>query len=300
MTKEKKLVDTSKENFLQEFLSIKPRLSSHQYEWKGINFSNIEVPPVEVPEHVCPQHIISIPYGLPHKGLSVETLINGKMRSEKYYSGDIIFDPAHTPRRVIHTSSARVYSISLDPSIISQIDCEQFNPDSIELLPIFRKEDSLILQIGKAINKELEFGYPFQAYIDSLKTCLATHLIKNYASTYIYLKEYKGGLSDNKLSEVTEYINNNLSKNISINDLSESVGISQYYFSRLFKQSIGISPYQYIIQRRIDKAKNLLCRQELDIAEIALHCGFAHQSHLNRYFKKLTGTTPNKYRHAQN
>ncbi|BDM83770.1 helix-turn-helix transcriptional regulator [Acaryochloris marina] len=300
MTKKRQFIDTSKGNFLQEFISLKPLLSSHQYVWKGINFLNVEVPPGEIPEHESPQHIISIPYWLPQNSLSVETLVQGKMRAEKYCLGDIIFDPAHSPRRVIHNSTVGAYSISLDPSIVTQIDCEQINPDCIELLPMFRNEDPLVVQIGKAINKELELGNPFQAYIDSLKTCLAAHLVKNYASIAFNFKEYKGGLSKPSLTKVTEYINDNLSKDISIRDLSKLVGISQYYFSRLFKQSVGVSPCQYIIQQRIDKAKNLLEMQNSNIAEIALNCGFTHQSHLNRYFKKHTGTTPKKYKQSHN
>lgn len=296
MKKKRQFIDTSKRNFLQEFISIKPRLSSHKYEWKGINFFNIEAPPGEVPEHVCPQHIISIPYGLTQNGISVETLVNEKMRSEKYYSGDIIFDPAYSSRRVIHTSTTEAYSISLDPSTISKIDCEQFNPDSIELIPIFRKKDALIIQVAKAINKELEFGNPFQAYIDSLKICLAAHLVRNYASLKFNFKEYRGGLSMHKLTQVTNYINDNLSKDISITELAKLANYSQYYFSRLFRQSKGVSPCQYIIQQRIIKAKHLLKLNEHEIAEIALCCGFTHQSHLNRYFKEHTGTTPKKYR----
>ena len=70
--------------------------------------------------------------------------------------------------------------------------------------------------------------------------------------------------------------------------------MSPYYFSRLFKQSTGLSPYQYIIQSRVDRAKRLL-DQGLAIADIAYSVGFASQSHLNRHFKRLVGVTPKAF-----
>ncbi len=70
--------------------------------------------------------------------------------------------------------------------------------------------------------------------------------------------------------------------------------MSPYYFLRLFKQSMGITPHQYILQRRIEKAKFLLQHGE-SIAEIAIKVGFCDQSHLTQYFKRIVGVTPKKF-----
>ncbi|BDM83777.1 helix-turn-helix domain-containing protein [Acaryochloris marina] len=295
----RRFIDTSKANFLQEFISLKPTLSSYQYEWKDISFLHVNAPPGEIPEHECPQHIITIPLILPQNIITVETLVKGTMKSVNFCLGDITIEPSNITRRTILFSSVECYNISLEPSLINHIDVEQFNPDSIELLPTIQRNDPLIYHIAKKINDELESGKPLQIYIDSLKTCLAAHLLKNFSSKDFCFNEYSGGLSSLKLRMVTEFINDNLSENISLNILSKLVDISPYYFSRLFKQSTGLSPCQYIIKQRINKAKNLLSNQDLDIADIALICGFTHQSHLNRYFKKHTGTTPKKFRKSQ-
>ncbi|WP_302885419.1 helix-turn-helix domain-containing protein [Kovacikia minuta] len=79
-------------------------------------------------------------------------------------------------------------------------------------------------------------------------------------------------------------------------DLSSLLGMSEFYFSRQFKQATGISPYQYLLQQRIERAKQLLKRSNHSIADIALTCGFNSHSHLSKQFRQLTGTTPKAYR----
>ena len=71
--------------------------------------------------------------------------------------------------------------------------------------------------------------------------------------------------------------------------------MSPHYFSRLFKQTTGISPHQYVISCPIERAKDLLKQGKLSIAEIAKEVGFVDQSHLHRYFKRLVGITPKAF-----
>ena len=72
--------------------------------------------------------------------------------------------------------------------------------------------------------------------------------------------------------------------------------MSPYYFMRMFKRSMHITARQYVIQQRIDRAKELLRSPELEIAEVAYQCGFTNQSHLTNVFRRSTQTTPNAYR----
>ncbi|MGB6016783.1 MAG: helix-turn-helix transcriptional regulator, partial [Nodosilinea sp.] len=73
-------------------------------------------------------------------------------------------------------------------------------------------------------------------------------------------------------------------------------GMSAHYFSQLFKQSTGFAPHQYVIRCRVERAKTLLAQPHTPIADIAYQVGFAHQSHLNRHFKRLVGVTPGQWR----
>lgn len=298
MAARQQIVDTSDENFLQDFISMRPLLTSYESSWDDISFIYSKTPVGAIPEHICPQHIITIPYRLPKETITVESLVDGKMRPIPHHVGEINFDPINTPRQYVHKHVLEGICICIGSSLVENIDPNHFNPDSIELVQIYGQEDPLLYQIGATIKKELESGKICQPYIESLTSLLSVHIIKNYASRKLTFKEYKGGLSHYKLNQVVDYINDNISKEISLKELANLIGISQYYFSRLFKSSMGVSPYQYITQQRITKAKRLLADCDVDLSEIALRCGFTHQSHLNRHFKNHTGTTPKRYRNS--
>jgi AraC family transcriptional regulator len=71
--------------------------------------------------------------------------------------------------------------------------------------------------------------------------------------------------------------------------------MSESHFSRSFKRSVGIAPHQYLMQQRVERAKQLLKRQAISISHIALDCGFANQTHLTKVFRQMTGVTPKAY-----
>ncbi|NET31843.1 MAG: helix-turn-helix domain-containing protein [Cyanothece sp. SIO1E1] len=108
--------------------------------------------------------------------------------------------------------------------------------------------------------------------------------------------ESKDELPRAMLRKAIEYINMNLNQDLTLPVIAEQVGMSQYYFCRLFKESMSITPHQYVIQQRVERAKQLLKQRELSIADIAFQCGFSHQSHLTRHFRQNTGMTPKIYR----
>ncbi len=101
---------------------------------------------------------------------------------------------------------------------------------------------------------------------------------------------------DRQLLQVIDYINDYLAEEIKLSDLAELLGMSQFHFSHLFKQSMGVPPHQYVIQQRVERAKQFLKQTELSIAEIAFLCGFNSHSHLSKWFRQLTGMTPKAYR----
>ncbi len=102
-------------------------------------------------------------------------------------------------------------------------------------------------------------------------------------------------LSPQQLRHTVDYIQANLHRALNLPIIATHLDLSYYDFCSLFKKSMGISPWQYVIKHRIDRAKELLKEQKLSIAEIALACGFSHYSHLNKHFQKVTGTTPGNY-----
>ena len=128
---------------------------------------------------------------------------------------------------------------------------------------------------------------------------LAVHLLRHYATVTHPVRAYTGGLSRATLRRVLEFIHAHLDTDLSLTAMATTAGMSPYHFARLFKQSTGQAPHQYVIARRIAQAKHLLTTTELPIATIAYQVGFASQSHLARHFRQRTGVTPKAYREAR-
>jgi AraC family transcriptional regulator len=132
-----------------------------------------------------------------------------------------------------------------------------------------------------------------------MATALSAHLLQHYSAPKHKLREYQGGLPKYKLQRVIEFIIDNLADNLLLGSMAQQVSISQYHFARLFKQSTGLSPYQYVIHCRIERAKILLLQSQLKISEIASQVGFADQSQFTRHFKRLLGVTPKEIRSSR-
>lgn len=99
-----------------------------------------------------------------------------------------------------------------------------------------------------------------------------------------------------RLKSTIKYIQENLHHHINLPLLSGAMGMTTAYFCRFFHQEIGCSPYQYVIQQRVEKAKILLQQRDISISEIARQCGFTSHSQFNRHFRRLMGITPKEYR----
>jgi len=107
-----------------------------------------------------------------------------------------------------------------------------------------------------------------------------------------------GGLPECRLRRVAQYVHDNLHRELRLAELSGLVHMSPYHFARLFKQSTGVSPHRFLVQRRIEQARALLEARTLPIAEIARSVGFRTPSHFTTTFRRVTGITPSVYRSA--
>ncbi|GCE23012.1 helix-turn-helix domain-containing protein [Dictyobacter kobayashii] len=103
-------------------------------------------------------------------------------------------------------------------------------------------------------------------------------------------------LTRTTLRPAITYIEEHLAEDIALSDIAAAVHLSPYHFARLFKESIGLPPHRYVIQRRVERAKLLMTTTNWSFTTIAHAVGFAHESHLALHFKRLTGLAPKDYR----
>jgi AraC family transcriptional regulator len=135
-------------------------------------------------------------------------------------------------------------------------------------------------------------GLGGKVYAESLANILVVHLLRHHSSVKLPSVSRHIGLPQTTLSQVIAYIEEHLTKNLSLSDIAAQAHLSPYHFARLFKTSTGLSPHQYVIHRRIDRAKLLLFTTSWSFTTIAHAVGFASESHLALHFKRLTGLTP--------
>jgi AraC-like DNA-binding protein len=107
-----------------------------------------------------------------------------------------------------------------------------------------------------------------------------------------------GGMPRYKLRRVIEFINARMEGTISLDDLAQVAGLSRSHFHRLFKKSLGMTPYQYLVQARIERAKELLLESDQAVADVAATLGFADQSHFSNVFRRHTSITPRAFRNS--
>jgi AraC family transcriptional regulator len=274
-----------------------PTLSSQNQGWENIRVEQFQHPAGEGWCHFNDEHAISL--SLAPRPVRLLQIQGGKTYVGLYGKGDISVTPAKMPFFARWDSDDRFLQIRIASGFIESIAREtlDMNIDRLELLSEFRTRDSQIEAIAMLLLAELKQKYiGGRLYTESLANVLAVHLLRQYSASAPRLTIYEGGLPQRQLLQVLDYINEHLSQDIKLTDLAQFIGMSQFHFSHLFKQSLGIAPYQYLLQQRVERAKQLLKQTDYSIMDIALECGFNSHSHLSKQFRQLTGMTPTAYR----
>jgi AraC family transcriptional regulator len=133
-------------------------------------------------------------------------------------------------------------------------------------------------------------------FIDHVALTFCAHVVKAYGNAPVPEDTASGGLSPSQLRRVLDFISAHLNDDHSIAELARECGLSSGYFSRAFRQTTGVTPHQWVIRRKVERARQLLLGNGLGLADIALVCGFVDQSHFTRVFTKLEGESPGRWR----
>lgn len=269
-------------------------ISSDAALWDNISLVHYRQAAGSLPEHCLLNHEICINFG---KSVVLEQVIDGRSEIIHSVPTQVGIHPANISQSFVWDSEAEFLILHLKPSLLTNLSEEAWGKDNIELVPRSRGFfDPLIVHMGFALKTVLETdALGSRLYADSMANALGIHLLSRYSTQKPTVKLHKGGLSKQQLKQVLDYINEHLQRNLSLAELAMVVRLSSYHFAHLFKQSMGISPHQYHIGCRIERAKELLYKGDTAIKDIAQVVGFSSQGHFTYHFKRLTGITPKKF-----
>jgi AraC family transcriptional regulator len=285
------------EGFLPGNARSRVVLSSVGTRWNDILLEQHRLPSSELADLMYKRHVVAINIG---HSTTWEFKKEGRFRRFFKARGAISFFPSHQlfsgRLKVERDVLANVLFLALEPFFVNRTALGlELDSDIIELVEQRRSTDPALHHIALALRAGVRTGAALdRMYGEALSTALAVHLLREYGAAVLGPKRPYGGLPREKLVRAVEYIQDQLDTELTVSEIAQAVYMSPYHFTRLFKESTGQSPYQYVVDARVKKAKELLTTGKFTISEVAHNVGFVDQSHLTRHFKRVFGLPPKR------
>jgi AraC family transcriptional regulator len=274
-----------------------PLAASDRRRWAGLEALRYrDQPPNEAFQPPLTHHSLVLLLRTPKE---FELRCSGVNRVVPPRPGSVLVVPAGSPARwrwSSHTDSLHVF---LEPGLVGRVAAEAFelDPARAAVPPLDGLDLPQIRAAMLAVNDELTAdaaGGGLAA--ESLANLLAVHLIRGAAAPPLPARRADGALPRGKLRAVVEYVEEHLGAGLTLEQMAAAAHLSVYHFARQFKAATGLPPHQYVVLRRVERAKRLLQGGDLSLAEVAACAGFSDQSQLSHHFKRLVGVTPRQFR----
>jgi AraC family transcriptional regulator len=215
-------------------------------------------------------------------------------------AGAISLVPAGGPAQWRWSGRREWLHVYLEPGLVGRVAAEVFDLDPARLAvpPLDGLDLPHLRAVLAAVAAELASdGAGGSLAAESLGNLLAVHLIRHVLAPCRPERGRDGTLPRGRLHAVVAYIEERLDAGPTLGQMAVVARLSPYHFARQFKSATGLPPHQYVILRRVERARQLLqAGTDLSLAEVALHAGFSDQSQFSRHFKRLVGVTPGQFR----
>ena len=239
------------------------------------------------------------PGGLYHVVIHFEACrVNAKLSGRIRYSG---YCPARTVQfsrpdeevRCTGYGSYRFLQASFTPDFLAaHFDSLLVNPGVVELGDVQSTTDLGLAHLAEVYDAISSRGMPVtQLYFDNIRQAMVDRIVRRYATRPIR-DELCEILVPAKARRVIDYVEANLASDLRLIELSAVAGISRSHFARAFRNTVGMAPHAFVLQRRLARAVELLAQRGRSIRDVAERCGFADQAHLTRSFKSRFGHPP--------
>jgi AraC family transcriptional regulator len=221
-----------------------------------------------------------------------------KLFNYTYGAGDLIVCNRGIDEFVRWESEIQILKVDL-PNEAFRAIAEEAGAETVEIRSSTRFEDKRVDALISAIQAEEEGGNLLgRLYMDSIAQALASALVHLRGNLKRGLRQYHCGLTPMQLSRVKELVYGRIDQEVSLQEMAGAAGLSTSYFNQMFRRSTGVAAHQFVLNARVDHAKDLLKSRELRVIDVAVSCGFQTSQHFARVFRQVCAMTPTEYRKA--
>ncbi|MBV8216517.1 MAG: helix-turn-helix transcriptional regulator [Verrucomicrobia bacterium] len=252
-----------------------------------------------IPLHRPKQHVICLHHF--EQPLKLERNLDGRNRRETTAKGDIAFLPADAPNmlRLGRDDPERVISYSylvFEPSYLADLALSNGIGGPLDFIPTFATPDPFLHGIASTLASATQIKDPAgNLFIESLLHAACARILHTYAAVR-YRLSGPPRLTDDQLRKAIDYIHDHIGEAPDLGSISRAAGLSAFHFARLFKAATGNSPFQFVTRTRMERAKELLRKTRLPIADIARRVGYQQPNHFSARFRSVLGSGPDAYR----
>lgn len=240
-----------------------------------------------------------------HLGLSLQPLAC-EIESD-HFSGKVNVNAGQTSvlapqsrvdvRAFTSTSTFHAY---IKPSVFAEVADEMYGRkfDYVDLIPHFGGPDSTLSHLMYSLHHLLLDEQKDRFRNEYVSRAITAHILTKFAQSADARKsmDVRVSLTRNQMRVIDEFLTSNLHGKFYFHEIAATVGMSRTVFFERFSHTTRQTPNQYLQKLRVDRARSLLQKSDLSLADVALACGFSDQSHMTRFFLRHTGTSPGKYR----
>jgi AraC family transcriptional regulator len=261
--------------------------------WKGVTAEAYEMGPIDLPEFQFVNHNVVLHLA---GSVLVEMTVDGHRDNCTRVPGDIALFPAGAVCKAASREKHQLMVVSFSQQVMNSSRLEEIDVAGFGLHAFTHLADPQIEHICRALKAEAESGFlSGSLYGEALGLALASRFLGQFSKLNI---PRRGGLAPRIVRRVIDYIDSEMDSPLRMSELAEIAGLSQCRFAHNFKLQTGMSPHQFVMHARIERAKRMLRETNLPVVEIALAVGLQSSSRFNALFKRELGTTPRNFRHS--
>jgi len=262
--------------------------------WRDVLLERHSVRPSEIPEHEHHEFCMHLQLS---GDANFEWWSGGRNGIEKTSPGSLILIPPGTRDRLRWQGVSDRLILSVRSDALHRKAEELDSAGDIEFTNRWSLHDAPLTNLLTEMGREASAGWPLGAlYANLLEANLTSHLLQRHAANPVRIPNVKGKLPTPRLRSAFEFIADNLHRDLTLDEIAKHLALSPFHFAREFRNTTGQTPYQYVLDQRIARAKHLLRLRTHSVQEVACEAGFQSPAHFIRAFHQRVGVTPGAWR----